>query len=188
MMSMKISGVVLLARKAFVKEHFGDGAWNRVISTLSEDDQGFFKGLLVHAGWYPFDIGERLDKAIVSLLGKGDPKIFEEIGVKSAMENLSGVHKSFLTPGNPQAFLAQTGMIYKFYYNTGSRKYEKTGPNSGVMITEGAETFSIPDCLTVVGWYKQALKMCGAKEVNIVETACRAKGSPHCRYELSWQM
>ncbi|HEX9935067.1 MAG TPA: TIGR02265 family protein [bacterium] len=187
-METKVSGLVLLARKAFVKGHFGEAAWDRVLDGLFEEDQAFFRGLLIHAGWYPFEIGERLDKAIVDVLGGGNPKVFEEIGAKSARENLSGVHHSFLTPGNPQAFLAQSKMVYKFYYNTGVRRYESTGPNSGVLITEGAETFSTADCLTVVGWYKEALGMCGAKKVSVKETACRARGNPVCRYELRWEM
>ena len=44
------------------------------------------------------------------------------------------------------------------------------------MITSEAETFSVTDCLTVVGWYKEALKMSGAKHVRIQEEECRAKG------------
>jgi len=187
-MDVKVSGVVLLSRKAFVNEHFGEGAWDRVLSTLSEEDRTFYNSLLIHSGWYPFDAGERLDKAIVDVLGKGNSQVFEEIGAKSARENLSGVHKAFMTPGNPQAFLAQSGMIYKFYYNTGTRKYEPTGPASGTITTEGAETFSLADCLTIVGWHKEALKMCGAKQVRIVETVCRAKSGSCCKYELSWQM
>jgi uncharacterized protein (TIGR02265 family) len=187
-MDMKISGVVLYARKAFVKEHFGEGAWDRVLSGMSEEDQNFFSGLIIHSGWYEFDVGERLDKAIVSVLAGGNTKVFEDIGADSARENLKGVHKSFVTPGNPQSFLAQTKSIYRFYYNTGTRSYEQTGPNSGVITTVGAETFSLTDCLTVVGWYKEALRMCGARNVKITETACRAAGSPHCRYELNWTM
>ncbi len=185
-MEMKVSGLVLLARKTFVNEHFGQGAWERVLASLDPEDQNFFRGLLIHAGWYPFDVGERLDQAIVDVLGGGNPAVFENIGAKSARANLESVHKSFVTPGDPQAFLSQAKTIYKYYYNSGSRSYEKTGPRSGVIITEGAETFSAADCLTVVGWHKEALRICGAKQVMVRETSCRAKGGPHCRYELSW--
>jgi hypothetical protein len=44
----------------------------------------------------------------------------------------------------------------------------------------------VPDCLTVVGWYRHALEMCGAKGVTIVEEECRAKGGGVCRYAVSW--
>ena len=54
------------------------------------------------------------------------------------------------------------------------------------MTTYDAETFSVPDCLTVVGWYKEALKMCGVKNVSITEETCRATGGEHCRYVIKW--
>ena len=37
------------------------------------------------------------------------------------------------------------------------------GTNEGMLTTLDADTFSAPDCLTVVGWYKKALDMCGSK-------------------------
>jgi uncharacterized protein (TIGR02265 family) len=187
-MDIQIRGLVLKARKTFVEEHFGAEAWDRVLAALSEQDRGVLKSIVVYAGWYPFEIGEHLDRTIVDVLGAGDSKVFEDIGVQSARQNLTGVHKSFLTSGDPQAFLAQTRTIYKFYYNTGSREYEATGPNSGVITTRDSEIFSLADCLTVIGWHREALTMCGGKNVRIKETKCRAKGDSVCRYELAWEL
>jgi len=185
---MQVRGSVLRARKLFTEEHFGGGAWDRLLDTLPESDRTVLRGILLPAGWFPFEISERLDRAIVDVLGKGDPKVFEDIGRKSARENLSGIHKTFLAAGNPQAFLAQAKTIYKFYYNTGTREYVSTGPQSGVLTTVDAETFSVVDCLTVVGWHKEALEMCGAKNVRISETKCRGKGDPVCEYEVRWTL
>jgi len=56
----------------------------------------------------------------------------------------------------------------------------------GVLTTYEAETFSAPDCLTVVGWYRRALELCGAGSVRVVEEECRAKGGTVCRYRVSW--
>ena len=185
---MQIRGTVLHARKSFVEEHFGAEAWKKVVAVLSEESRMVYEGLIISAGWYPFSVGEDLDKAIVEVLGKGDTKIFEEIGKQSAQENLTGAHQTFLAQGNPHNFMEQSNTIYQFYYDTGRRTYEKTGPTSGVMTTFDAETFSVPDCLTVIGWYKEALKMCGAKNVEMVEETCRAQGGDCCRYKVQWEM
>jgi uncharacterized protein (TIGR02265 family) len=125
---------------------------------------------------------------IVEVLGGGDEQVFEQIGAKSAQKNLHGVHRFFITPGKPQSFMRKADIIYKFYYDTGYREYNETGPTSGVMTTYKAETFSIPDCLTVIGWYKEALRMCGAKNVMVIEDSCRARGGEFCRYQFSWEM
>ncbi|HXG95045.1 MAG TPA: DUF2378 family protein [Blastocatellia bacterium] len=185
---MKIKGNILLSRLAFVKEHFGEEALDRVIESLPAEDRATLRGMISNVGWYSFDIGKRLDEAIVKVLGKGDMKIFEDIGASSAEQNLTTVHNLFLKLGNPQAFLAQTPVLYRLYYDIGRREYEPTGPTSGVMTTYDAETYSTADCLTVIGWYKKALAMCGAKNVVMTEETCRARGGDFCRYRISWQM
>lgn len=188
MTTTKVKGAVLLSRKAFVRSEFGDDAWDRVLQKLSEASRVELQGIVLSSSWYPFTVNEELDQAIVDVVGGGNVSIFKKIGARSAEENLSGPHRGFLTPGDPQGFLAQTDRIYRFYYDTGYREYKATGPDSGIMITYEAETFSTNDCLTVIGWYEKALQMCGAKKVFMTEESCRARGNPNCRYRLRWQM
>jgi hypothetical protein len=60
------------------------------------------------------------------------------------------------------------------------------GPAEGVLTTGDAETFSAPDCLTVIGWYSKALEMCGVPGARIIEEECRARGGAVCRYRVRW--
>jgi uncharacterized protein (TIGR02265 family) len=183
---VNVKGNVLLARLAFVREHFGEDAIERVVSTLPEADRFVLRGMIGNVGWYPLELAKQLDEAIVRVLGGGNSSVFEEIGAASAQKNLTTVHKLSLTVGNPQHFLAQTPVIYKLYYDQGSREYQQTGPTSGILTTHDAETFSAADCLTVIGWHKEALKMCGAVNVSMVEEECRALGGKVCRYRVRW--
>ncbi|NQT27189.1 DUF2378 family protein [candidate division KSB1 bacterium] len=185
-MSMKVRGAVLLARKSFVIRQFGEEGWNKVLDAIPVEEKQVLSSMIIHAGWYPFELGEELDQIIVKVLGKGNPRVFEEIGAQSAVDNLNGIHQTFLTPGDPQAFMKQARSIYKFYYDTGSRTYDQTGPTSGVMTTHNAETLSAVDCLTVIGWYRTGLEMCGAKNVRVKEVKCRAKGDAACEYHFNW--
>ena len=183
---MKIKGNILKSRIGFVKGRFGAEGWDRVVAVLPEEDRKSLNGIVTNSAWYPFDLGRRLDDAIVATVGKGSRTVFEELGRASAKENLNGVHKSLLTTGDPEAFLRKAQMIYSFYYDVGSRTYESTGPTSGVITTRDAETYSEADCATVIGWYKEALAMCGARDVVIRESSCRGRGDDACRYEVSW--
>ena len=185
---MQIKGNVLQARIAYIKEHYGDSGVEKVLEVLRPNEQKVLRGVISSLGWYPFEMGDRLDRAIVKVLGGGDMRIFEEMGAASAVKNLGTVHQMFLVPGNPQAFLERAPLIYKYYYDIGRREYEFTGSNSGRLTTYDAETYSEPDCLTVIGWYKKALEMCGAVSVTMYEEVCRAKGGEFCRYHVSWTM
>ena len=183
---MKIKGNVLLARREFVRDHFGGDGWRRVLEALEPADRMTLEGIIVQMLWYPFDLGSRLDGAIVKVLGRGDTAIFEEIGAESARVNLGSVHQDFLVRGNPQAFMANMPAVYGFYYDTGRRTYERTGPDSCLITTLDADSFSVVDCLTVAGWFREGLKMCGAKSAEVVEETCRAKGADACRYRVRW--
>ncbi len=183
---MKVKGNILKARAAFVTDEFGEEAWARVLAALPEEDRRILGTTIANVAWYPFETGKHLDAAIVEVLGRGNTGVFEKIGRASARENLGGVHSQFLQPGDPQAFMKKASMIYRFYYDVGHRTWEPTGPTSGVLTTYDAETYSSADCATVVGWYKEALGMCGAKQASVVEETCRARGGDHCRYRVSW--
>jgi uncharacterized protein (TIGR02265 family) len=182
----QIKGAVLKSRIAFIEDHFGKDGVQKVLTSLPLDDQRPLR-LLFTSNWYPFELGKRLDDAIVRVLADGRPDFFERLGAASAEKNLGSLHAGYLTPGDPQAFLAKAPQIYSLYYETGRREYTPTGPNSGVLTTYEAETFSGPDCMTVIGWYKKALEMCGARKVSVAEDECRANGGAVCRYRVEWQ-
>jgi len=183
---VQIKGAVLKARLAFIEDLAPEDGLDRVLGGLSEEDRKELRGLLA-TKWYPFELGKRLDEAIVQTLGGGKDEFFEKIGEASAEKNLGGVHKDFLAGGDPQAFLARAPMIYSFYYDTGRREYRAEGPNEAVLTTYEAETFSVADCLTVVGWHRKGLEMCGVSNVRVEEEECRARGGEACRYRLSWK-
>ena len=183
---MEIKGAILKTRLQFVKDRFGAKAVEDVLATLPGSAQAILREPLDSSGWYNFQTGRHLDDAIVSVIGRGDAALFEDLGAASARENLSGIQKFYLDPGNPQGFMLRAPLIYHVYYDKGWRDYKATGPVSGVMTTYQADTYSAADCMTVIGWYKQALKMCGAQNVNIVEDICRARGGDCCRYLVSW--
>jgi uncharacterized protein (TIGR02265 family) len=185
MTAQQVRGTVLKSRLAYVEEVGGPDGLARVLGALSADDQKLFR-MVLPISWYPFAAGERLDQAIVTVLGGGDPRYFEKLGEASAATNLAGAHRPYLTKGDAHAFLAKAPQIYRMYYEVGRREYERTGEREGVLTTYDAETFSVPDCATIVGWHRKALEMCDVKGVRIVEEECRAKGAPRCRYRVSW--
>ena len=181
----QIKGSVVKSRLAFVEEHSGKDGVQKVLAALPEADRKTLASVIT-VKWYPLDLGTRLDDAIVRVLGGGKAEFFERLGAASAEKNLATVHKAFVTAGDPHAFLSRTPAIYSMYYEKGRREYRKTGDNSAILTTYDAAVFSTPDCLTIIGWHRRALEMCGATGVKVVEEECRATGGDVCRYKLTW--
>jgi uncharacterized protein (TIGR02265 family) len=182
--SVKVKGGALLSRLAFVREERGEEGVQRVLARLPESDRAACSPILT-GGWYPFELNQRLDEAIAAEMGMGE-NVFVLMGEKSAMHNLTGPHRAMLSPGDPHGLLKRTPQIYQMYYDTGRRTYERVADNKAILRTYDAPTFSRHDCLTVVGWHRKAIEMCGAKNARVTETKCRAKGAELCEYVCEW--
>jgi uncharacterized protein (TIGR02265 family) len=181
-----VKGSVLRSRLDFVRSHFGEAGVTSVLTALGENDRRILTAGLLPAQWYDFDLGQRLDQAIMRTVGKGSAETFRSLGKTSAEVNLGGVHQAFVRPGDPHGLLRRAPAIYKLYYDTGRRSYEQTGPTSCRIVTHASESFSEADCLTVVGWHEYAVEMCGGRDVRIEHPACRARGDQVCDYRISW--
>ena len=183
----RIRGSVLAARLKFLEKELGRDAVARLSTLLEPGDAAELEHLLA-SRWYPFELGARLDEAIARVMGRSRDEVFRALGRASAESNLGGAHRAFLRPNDPLAFLQTTEILYPFYYESGRRTFEALGPREGVLTTYDAPSASAADCETVCGWYERALEMCGARQVQVVEELCRARGDAVCRYRLRWTM
>jgi hypothetical protein len=183
-----VKGSVLRSRVDYVENQFGRQRLDQVLALLPEEDRHTFKSGLLPAQWYPFALGERLETAILQSLGEEGRSTFTDLGRQSATYNLGGVHKVFVRAGDPHHLLSRAPAIYKLYYDTGSRTYEKTGENACRLVTSDAEVTSVGDCLTVMGWHQRAVEMCDGRDVVTEHPRCRARGDAVCEYLISWNL
>lgn len=181
----RTKGAVFASRLKFLRERGGEGLVERVLARLPKADREMLRGLVLAASWYPFEMNERLDKAIVTELGGGD-ELFLELGRQSALHNLTASHKNFIRSHDPHGLFRQAASIYRVYYDTGSRSYEKLAPTKAVLRTTDSKSYSRTDCLTIVGYHEQAIAMCGGRDPRVVEPKCRARGDDVCEYVLEW--
>lgn len=181
-----IKGIVLLARKKFVVDNFGEHDLEKVLTSLPQADQDLLRGIVLPSGWYSNELNARLDSAIARVIGGPSRKAFIALGRQSAAQNLGSYQSNFVKGKDPMSFLAQTPTIYKMYFQVGRREFQSTGEKSGIITTYDAQEATEGECLTVMGWHEKALEMVGAIRPQITHPVCRARGGPYCRYDVSW--
>jgi hypothetical protein len=180
-----IKGTVLVSRLKLLRDRGGEALVERVMRGLPADDVAILRGIVLTSVWYPFDMNERFDAAIVAAIGGGD-ETYRALGRQSAGDNLAAAHRNFARSPDPHAFFRQTASIYRVYYDTGTRTYEKLGSNKALVRTEGSESFSRTDCLTVIGYFERATEIVGGRDVKIDHARCRAKNDTVCDYLIEW--
>lgn len=182
-----VKGSILESRLAFVRAQIGDEGVARVLCRLGETDRHRLGTIVLPFAWYDFELNERLDSAIAAEMDRGDA-VFAELGAASATHNLTSVSQQhYIEEQNPHALLKQASAIYRVYYDSGQREYERVSEFKAILRTRDALSFSAADCLTVVGWHEKAIEMCGGRNVVVRETACRARGDSFCEYVCEWE-
>src|SRR5262245_42666132 len=107
-----IKGSVIVSRLEFVRKELGDRGLERVFERLPAADHAVLSAPLLTAGWYPFELGERLDLAIADEIGMG-ARIFRILGAHSASHNLGAVHRGYVRDRDPHGLLRQAASIYR---------------------------------------------------------------------------
>jgi uncharacterized protein (TIGR02265 family) len=184
MQTGRVKGGAVQSRLEFVRDHKGEDGVERVLARLSTEDRNACNQILTGA-WIPFDLNERLDSAIADEMEMGEA-VFLLMGEKSAAHNLSKSHKAFITDKDPHGLLKRAPLIYQAYYDTGTRSYEMLGEKKARLVTRDSRTFTRHDCLTVVGWHRKAIEMCGGNHVRVTESKCRTSGAEVCEYVCEW--
>jgi uncharacterized protein (TIGR02265 family) len=183
----RVGGNIILARRTFVQKRGGDALWEKVLAHLPPEDAKSLRRVLLVTTSYPLALNLKLDEAIAKELYPTDGRrAFLEMGRASAETNLTGPQRAFVRPNDPHHLLSFAEAIYAYYYGQGRRIYQRTGPKSAVLTTLEAPASTPADCLTVVGWHERAIELSGGKDVQVVETRCRAKGDVVCEYRCSW--
>jgi len=184
----RIRGHILLSRIKYVRDVAGEAGFEKVLAALPAGDREILTGMVPLVSWYPLALNLRLDAAIAAVLSPRDKnRVFLELGRASAEKNLKGVHRTYVREGDPHHLLAAAPLIYAAYYAVGRRTYQRTGDREAVLRTWDAESATVADCLTVVGWHHRAIELCGGRDVQVVEIQCRARGAPHCEYRCEWR-
>jgi uncharacterized protein (TIGR02265 family) len=183
-----VKGSILEARLTYLRRQADPTLALRVLARVPEADRQLYLAGIVPVAWYPFEMNERLDLAIGDELGHVD-ETFRALGVASALHNLTSASQlHYIRKRNPHGMLKQASAIYGAYYGSGRRTYERVADTRAVLQTRDSKSFSLADCLTVVGWHEKAIELCGGRQVRVVEAKCRARGDDVCEYVCDWVM
>jgi len=183
----QVKGSTILARLAFFDERGGREAEERVVARLSPEFQEEIQQGVLASRWYPIDMFIELNRAMDQEFGTGDLSFIRELGRLVAKAVLSGVYKAFAKPGDPRFLFERAAAIWDQFYDSGKLTIADEGDNA---IRAFLEDFAKPareHCLAVTGWIEGNLEFAGAKEIEIEELRCRARGDDVCEFYASWK-
>jgi predicted hydrocarbon binding protein len=123
-----------------------------------------------------------LDRAIADQYGKN---VLKELGRFSAKINLDTTYRLYKRE-DIHEFFRRSAALHAQFMDFGDAVYEKTGDHSGRMVHSGYACFSPTYCASAIGYYEEALRIHGGRNVIVTETSCHCAGDSSCTFVLRW--
>ena len=177
----QVKGSSISSKFDFAREHSGAAGENQLRELFSDDDRLF---PVLDSAWYPFELYNRVNRAIAELFFGGDLRRLEEVGIFSAERVLNTVYKSFAQGKDYVAFLRRAAILHQRFYNAGSMEVILGDDGtSAEIVHSGAPTYAEADLYIASGFYQGAGRAMGHDDVRST-FEMTADGA---RFQLHWR-
>jgi len=161
-----IKGSAVLDAVNAIKARSGDETYQRIVATLDEEDQALFKGASAPGDWCPLDAFMRFVEADLRESAGGDERALIERSERIIDGQLHGIYRLFVKLGSPEFVLKRISIVHMTYFNGVQVEIISLKPGRAVLRYTGFEPPHRLIGYSIIGFYRKALQISGAKEVE----------------------
>ncbi len=180
-----IKGATILGSMERIKTHHGEEGLKRIIEQLNDEDKPIFKSVILASQWYPLTAFAHFLEADVKLFYGGDPKGLITSTEEVVEKQLRGIYRMFVRFGSPEFVIKGISAVHKSYFKGVELKSEiTTGKYVGRYIGY-EQTHAIIE-YTLLGFFKKAMTLSGAKNVKAEITIPLSQGKGYVDITVTW--
>ena len=183
---IQIKGSVISDAINAVKKRHGDQVYNQIISRIDDDSKQIFNQVVFASSWYPLDAFIKFLEADIELTANGNENAL--IGRSETLfENqLKGIYKVFVKFGSPEFMLNRISIINQRYFKGVSIHPKMEGSHKAIIKYVGFEKKHRLIELNIWGFYKKAMEISGAENIQLKYLTSLAEDKGFCELEITW--
>jgi len=182
----QIKGTVLLDTIAAIKARAGESEFTRIVQGLNGEVRSLFEGPLYSSTWYPLDAFVEFLEVDIRETANGNRAVLTERSEKVIEKQLSGIYKIFVKVGSPESVIKRISAVHATYFEGVEIIPEMEDHKAFIKYVGFQKQHSIME-YTIIGFYRKALELCGAKEVALDFSVPIAKGDAYSELKISWK-
>lgn len=181
-------GVNFLYTKQFVIEKYGNGEWERVLLSLSEEARKIWNEPILPIHEHPFALYKELISALSSVSNIKQVAELSSIYEYIADHSLNTLYKVFFSFAKPQFVIKNYPKLWQRFFNSGEVEVQVSESSHAILKFKLPAIFLDwlePACF---GYSKKAVEMAGGNNLTM-ETKSSSKLSDNLWeivYELHW--
>lgn len=185
---IEVKGSVVKDAIKAVKARGGDQTYNAILNLLAGETRAFFERASISSSdWYSLDAFVQFLEKDLAVTAHGDEQVLVERAEALIEQQLRGMYRMFVEWGKPKFMLERIGIIHQTYYR--GVTIDTSLPSAGQAIIKYTG-FAKPHRLiglTLIGFYRKALELSGAKAIKAEYTTSIEDDKGYCELLLSWK-
>jgi hypothetical protein len=183
---LQIKGTAVLDTVEAVKARAGEHEFDRFVALLDDEAKQIFQQGISPSSWYPFDAFVRFLEMDVRETADGKPEALIQRSEAVVEKQLRGVYKIFVRLGSPEFVIKRIAAVHSTYFNGIQIIPVMTGKNRAVIQYYGFSKEHSIIGFAIIGFFRQALEISGAKGVHTEFTLPIERGERYCELVITW--
>jgi hypothetical protein len=169
-----------------IKGRAGEDAFQKIVALLDEETRNVFKGEIYSSTWYSLDSFTRFLQLEIRVLADGREDVITR-GSEAAVERqLRGIYKAFVKLGSPEFVIKRIAAVHATYFQGVPIEVKLLGHGKALIRYTGFEKQHRLMGFVIIGFFKKALEISGAKDVALHFTTPIEEGKGYAELSLSW--
>jgi hypothetical protein len=184
-MNTQIKGMAITGTFELIKSRYGQAVFQQILNELSEEDRQILSRTILPSLWYPLKVFNNFLKAEVKIIYKGDSSRLQKGSEEIVNNQLKGIYKFFVKLGSPEFVVGRIGSINSSYFN-GIELEKEISKGRFVGKYRGFEADQEFFEDIIIGFYKKALEISGAKNIQARFDIPISHGKDYAQILVTW--
>jgi hypothetical protein len=169
-----------------IKSRSGEDALQKILALLDEETRKICQGEIYSSSWYPLDLFTRFLEVEIRVLAGGREEMITRGSETVIEKQLRGIYKAFVKLGSPEFVIKRIAAVHETYFQGVPIEVHVRGPGRAVVRYAGFEKQHRIMGFAIIGFFKKALEISGAKDVILRFTIPIEEGKAFAELSIAW--
>ena len=184
---LHIKGTAVSGTMEAIVSRAGKEELARILAHLDEETKKVFHGTISPSSWYSCDAFARFLEADIRETAGGNEQELIKRSEAVIERQLHGIYRMFVRLGSPEFVIRRIAAVHSTYFDGVQIIPEMHGRSSATLQYVGfSKNHRILE-FVIIGFFKKALEISGAKKVDAHFSVAMDNGEKFCELVLHWE-
>ena len=169
-----------------IKSRAGEDALQKILGLLDEETRTICQGEIYSSSWYPLDLFTRFLEVEIRVLADGREEMITRGSEAVIEKQLRGIYKAFVKLGSPEFVIKRIAAVHATYFQGVPIEVHLEGSGKALVRYTGFEKHHRIMGFAIIGFFKKALEISGAKDVVLRFTVPIEEGKEFAELSIAW--